>query len=441
MSKALRETESCYSLRRKKFLRLIRGEAALFVSAPEVTKSRDQHFPFQQNTDLIYLTGITEAEVALLLLGTNRGPRSVLYLRDRNPLEERWLGERLGLKRAKRMVRVDEVRNISQLPADLPQLLNGVQTFHFAPGVHPTYDALVWGLFQSSIGPRYNSPHTLKDSRLITSEMRFVKERSEIQALKHAAEITGKAMLLLAPRIREAANEVHAARLLESFFSKLGAHGCAFETIVASGRNATELHHRPQLQPLWRRELVLIDAGATFRGYSGDVTRTLPASGKFSEPQAQVYDTVHSALVQGIAKVRPGATLEEIHETVTRSLIKGLLDLGILKGNAGQLYSSGEFRRFYMHRTSHWLGLDVHDCAPVSFNAHAMPASLRPLVAGNVFTIEPGLYFDAKDETVPAAFRGIGVRLEDDILVTPTGREVISAVMPSSRTEIEALMS
>ena len=271
--------------------------------------------------------------------------------------------------------------------------------------------------------------------------MRFVKERSEIRALKHAAEITSKAMLLLAPRIREAANEVHAARLLESFFSKLGAHGCAFETIVASGRNATELHHRPQLQPLWRRELVLIDAGASFRGYAGDVTRTFPASGKFSEPQAQVYDVVHAALEQGKAKTRPGATLEDIHETVSRCLIKGMLDLGILKGNAAQLYSSGEFRRFYMHRTSHWLGLDVHDCAPVSFNGRAMPASLRPLVAGNVFTIEPGLYFDLKDETVPLAYRGIGVRIEDDILVTPTGRDVISDGMPSARSEIEALMN
>ena len=335
MSKALRETESCYSARRKRLLRTIRGEAALFVSAPEATKSRDQHFPFQQNTDLIYLTGITEPEVALLLLGTSRGPRSVLYLRDRNPVEERWLGERLGLKRAKRMVRVDEVRPIAQLPGDLPQLLTGVQTLHFAPGGNPYYDNLVWSLFQSSVGPRYNAPYTLKDSRLLTSEMRFVKERSEIRALKHAAEITSKAMMLLAPRIGEAANEVHAARLLESFFSKLGAHGCAFETIVASGRNATELHHRPQLQPLWKRELVLVDAGASFRGYAGDVTRAFPASGKFTEPQAQIYDVVHLALEQGKAKTRPGVTLEDIHETVTRCLIKGLLDLGILKGNAG----------------------------------------------------------------------------------------------------------
>ncbi len=433
------EVESCYSLRRKRLLRQIKGEAALFVAAPHVTSGRDLHYPFEQATDLLYLTGINEPQIALVLLGTSKGSRSVLYLRDRDPEHEKWNGERIGLKRAKRRYRVDEVRDISTFAKDLPQLLSGLQTLHFSPGINSEFDQTVFSLFQSSVGPRLNTPHTLRDARLITSEMRFTKDRTEITALRRAAEITATGFQMLLPRLKEATSEFHAAQMLEAFFARAGGHGLAFPTIMASGKNATILHHEPTLQPLWKRELLLIDAGAKFRGYCGDITRTVPVSGKFSEPQGEIYDLVNSALNAAITKAQPGNTLDDMHEVAVRTLVRGLLDLGILKGNAGQIIASGEYKRFYMHRTGHWLGIDVHDISPVTIGSRFVPSILRPLAAGNAFTIEPGLYFDPKDDHVPLQYRGIGVRIEQDVLITPSGHEILSDGIPTDREEIEKL--
>jgi len=437
--------EGIYLSRRTKLLRRIKGEAALIVSSPETTSSRDQSYDYRYDSDLFYLTGFAEPECALLLLGTSQGPRSVLFLREREPLQETWHGERLGLKRARRRFQVDEIRDIARLKTDLPALLTNTRALHFAPGVNPACDEFIWNLFKTSTGPRLQFPNAIKDVRLITSEMRFVKDRVEIQGLRHAADITARAFLMLLPHLHEVTSEKHAAAMLEGFFSKLGAHGLAFPTIVASGRNAVTLHHTPLLQPLWKRELVLIDAGASFRGYTGDITRTLPVSGKFTGPQADIYDLVHSAREAAVAKSRPEVSLDDIHETAVKQITRGLVDLKILKGNVPELIAQGKYRKFFMHRTSHWLGLDVHDVSPVSYTGQSgatfyLSASMRPLVPGNAFTIEPGLYFDPKDLSIPAAYRGIGVRIEDDILITSSGCEVLSSKLPSKRDDIEALL-
>ncbi|MFN8389076.1 MAG: aminopeptidase P N-terminal domain-containing protein [Bdellovibrionota bacterium] len=437
--------ESVYQLRRTKIIRQIRGEIALIASAPETTRSRDQSYPYQQNSDFYYLTGLSEPESALVLIGSSRGPRSVLFLRDRDPVDEAWHGERLGIKRAKRRFQVDEVRDIRQLAVSLNEFMLNARAFHYSPGTNPKLDAMVQERFASQTGPRLQYPNTLKDVRLLTSEMRFVKDRTESHCLRHASDITARAMVQFLPQLKHVVSERHGAAVLESYFYKLGAHGLAFPTIMASGKNATTLHHTPQAQPLWKRELVLIDAGASFRGYSGDITRTVPASGKFTPAQAEVYDVVLSALEAGTAKARPDCTLDDIHEATVKQLTRGLIDIGVLRGNVADRVQDASYRKFYMHRTSHWLGLDTHDISPVTYTgssgtALTVPASMRPLVPGNALTVEPGLYFGAQDSTVPEKYRGIGIRIEDDVLITPGGCEVMSGTVPTARDEIEALL-
>ena len=438
--KPQRDGETRHANRRKKILQQIRDEAAVFPAAPEITCSRDQHYTFRQSSDFFYLTGFAEPEAVLVLLGKSRGPRSVLFLRERDATMERWHGERLGLKRAKRRFALDEVRPIADFERMLPELLNRIRVLHYAPGSNPMVDRLVWDLFKHPVGPRIDFPHTLKDSRLLTSQMRSVKDREEIRTLRHACDITADAFIALAPKLAEMKSERHAAKQLESHFARLGGHGVAFPTIVASGKNATVLHHRPQFQPLWQRELVLIDAGASFGGYAADITRTFPASGRFSDAQAKVYDVVYDGLVAGLERAKPGSTLDEIHRATVQAITKGLIDIGVLKGKLPQLVATDAYRKYFMHRTSHWLGLDVHDISPVYFQEHLLHSAVHPLEPGNVFTLEPGLYFDAKDDSVPFEFRGIGVRIEDDVLITSSGAEVLTDRIPAKRSEIEALM-
>lgn len=440
MSRKKPDLELRYANRRKRVIKQIKGEAALFCSAPETTVSRDLLHDFHQNTDFFYLTGFAEPQAALLLLGSTRGPRSILFLRDRDAEQERWVGERLGLKRAKRKFKVDEVRHIEELPRSLPELLSNSRVLHYAPGCSPDVDSLVWSSFKSPLGPRINFPNTLSDSRLITSQMRAVKDRQEIQTLRHACDITAEGFFILAQRLGDVKSERHGAQLLESHFARLGAQRAAFPTIVASGRNATVLHHKPRFQPLWRRELVLIDAGAEFNGYAADITRTLPVLGVFSEPQAAVYDIVYEAQQAAIHKARPNSTLDAVHKAAVQVITRGLVSLGVLEGRVTQLVSSEAYRRYFMHRTGHWLGLDVHDISPVYCDEFMVPPWSRPLESGNVFTVEPGLYFDPKDKTIPAEYRGIGVRIEDDLLITNSGCDVLTSRMPSERAEIEAIM-
>lgn len=434
--------ETMYAARRKKLLRNIPGDAALFTAAPETIECRDVHHPHHQNTDFFYLTGIEEPNAALLLLSGSQGPRSVLFVRERDAVREVWDGERLGTQRAKRRFRVDEVRDIEQLHKALPLLVANAQTLWFTPGVDPALDQHVFSLFQTSVAPRLNFPSGFRDARVLTSEMRFVKDKAEMRMLRYAVDITADGLVELAPQLKNFTSEVQCARALEGIFAKLGGKGVSFQTIIAAGKNATTLHHRPVMQPLWKRELVLVDCGARYRGYAGDISRTLPVSGKFTTAQAEVYDIVHAALLAATKRAKPGNTLETIHRAAVGTIVKGLVEIRALKGNISQLIESGAYQAFFPHRTSHWLGLDVHDIAPVTYvKGQPQSAWKRPLVPGNVITIEPGLYFQVKDARAPKQYRGIGVRIEDDVLITENGCEVLSRRVPSSRSEIEALFS
>jgi Xaa-Pro aminopeptidase len=242
------------------------------------------------------------------------------------------------------------------------------------------------------------------------------------------------------PKISKLGSELHAARVLESEFSALGADSTAFNTIVASGKNATVLHHSPTFQPLWKKGLVLIDAGASFQGYSADMTRTVPVSGKFSAVEAQAYDVVLAAFEAAARKALPGKSLNDIHRAAYRTICKGLLEMGILKGHLKTLLKEKAYLPYFMHRTGHWLGIDVHDIAPVYYNDKPLDSYRRPLEAGNLITIEPGLYFDPKDKKIPTELRGVGIRIEDSVLITNDGHELLTARMPKDRKEIELLI-
>lgn len=434
--------ETSHVNRRNKIIKLIKGEAALFPAAPELIRGREMRQPYRQDADFYYLTGISESEAVILLIGSPKKPQSLLFLRDRDKTMERWEGERLGIKRAKRSLSVDEVRDISTLAHDLPKLVSHTQVLHYPAGINPKIDSLIWDLFQSRTGPRHNFPHTLRDARLITSEMRVRKDRGEISLLSHSVDITAQGFLSLIAQLRTWRHEIQVASLLESFFSEAGATGIAFPTIVAAGNNATCLHHVPRLKSLTRGQLVLIDAGATFGGYAGDISRTLPISGKFSSVQGDVYDVVHNALRCAVKKAKPGNSLHIVHRASLSEIVSGLCDLGVLRGRASHLIALEKYKPYFMHRTGHWLGLDVHDISPLYFlKKNQVTSSLsRPFVPGNAFTIEPGLYFDSQDTSIPKHFRGIGIRLEEDVLITASGCKVLSQRLPVSRKEVESLM-
>jgi Xaa-Pro aminopeptidase len=269
--------------------------------------------------------------------------------------------------------------------------------------------------------------------------MRVIKDKEEISKIRHAAQISCQALLSFIPQLRQAKSERHAAKLLEGHFTRLGAEGPSFPTIIASGRHATVLHHTPTFHPLWKREPVLIDAGAVFKGYAADITRCIPVSGRFSEAQARIYDLVHAALLSGIEKALPGSSLNAVHAAVVRTITAGLVDLGLLQGKVPELILNKAYARYFMHRSGHWLGLDVHDISPIYCDDYLIPPYDRPFEAGNVFTIEPGLYFDPSAPDIPEEYRGIGIRLEEDILITNRSSEILTSHIPVSREDIESL--
>jgi Xaa-Pro aminopeptidase len=443
MRSGINQQERTFAQRRAKVIKSIKGEAALFSSAPQAHLSRDQHHPYRANTDLFYLTGIDEPEVFLLLFGGNSGVRSVLFCRERDPVQELWQGERIGLRRAKRLFQVDEVRDIENFEKDLKLLLKPYETIHYALGVNPRTDRVVTDLLRTHVGPRAGAPSILKDSRALTASLRFVKDKDEILSLRHAGHITSETLNRIAPILKNAKSELHAAKQIEAIFAEMGSKDIGFQTIVASGKNATELHHTPLLQPLWKNEPVLIDCGAAYRSYSSDITRVFPIQGNFSPAVRDVYQVVHGALEIGKKQVRPGSSLGSIHKAALSHLVSGLISLKILKGTESSNIESERYKPFFMHRIGHWLGLDVHDTSPLYEKRQGILETAwdKPLVPGNALTVEPGLYFHPDDDRVPKKFRGIGIRLEDSLLVTSQGHEILTKGISSKLEDIYDLVN
>ena len=431
---------SPHARRRAELMRRMGPDAvALFVAPPEATRSNDTTFPYRQSSDLMYLTGFPEPESALVIAPGADKERSILFVRERNPEREQWEGRRAGPEGALADLGVDAAYPIAELDQKLPELIAHTQDLYYALGVDPAMDARVAAaihrmrLRERHVGP---PPERLVDPRTLVGEMRLVKTPDELDVLRRAAAITSEAHTAAMAAARPGGHEYELQALVEYTFRKQGASGPGYSTIVGAGDNATILHYVENRDALSKGDLVLIDAGAELDGYTADVTRTFPVDGRFTPPQRDVYEIVLAAQKQAIEATVVGATVDEIHDSVVACLTDGMVSLGLLKKPAKARIKDKKFRRYYMHRTSHWLGMDVHDVG-----AYTQKRQARPLEPGMVLTIEPGLYIRAADERAPAKLRGIGVRIEDDILVTDKGPRSLTDATPKEIDDVEAVCS
>ena len=427
--------------RRDKYMELIgEGNAALLTSPAESLRNGDAHYPYRQNSDIVYLTGFTEPGTTVVLRPGADEP-FVMFVRPKDPEREIWDGRRAGVEGAVAEFGADAAYPAGELGARLPELIANAGELHYSFGDNPPFDIR---LIRMLAGLRRKErrglrpPRAIADPRFSLHEMRLHKFPDELATLRKAAAITceahREAMKAAAGGIGE--HEIEA--LINYTFRRRGGSGPGYTSIVGGGENATILHYIENSEPLRDGDLLLIDAGCELDFYTADVTRTFPVNGVFSAPQRAVYEVVLEANKQAIAMTAPGVTLDQIHDRAVEVLVQGMLDLGLLEGElAEQLEKPDEgeepYKKYYMHRTSHWLGLDVHDAG-----AYTVDGEPRPLAPGMVITIEPGLYIAGDDEDAPAELRGIGVRIEDDILVTDNGHDVLTTAAPKEIDDIEA---
>ncbi|QOR37080.1 Xaa-Pro aminopeptidase [Billgrantia diversa] len=427
-----------YRARREALMKQLPAESAvLLLGASLVTRSRDSDYPFRQNSDFHYLTGFPEPDALLLLLPGRSEGESVLFCQDRDPSLEAWTGIRLGAEGALRVHAVDQAFENVDRDEHLEALLDGRTSLYLmlddAEAMALADD--VRARLAARVRRGAQPPRSYVDLAPLLHEQRLTKSEAELELMRHAAKLSARAHRRAMRTAHPGLAEYHLQAELEHEFHWHGASGPAYASIVGGGANACVLHYIENNAPLHDGELVLIDAGAEFDLYAGDITRTFPVGGRFSDAQREVYEVVLAAQERAIAAVRPGVTLAELHEGVVRDLTAGLVRLGLLAGEVESRIEDESYKRFYLHSTSHWLGLDVHDVG--SYRIEGKP---RPLVPGMVLTVEPGLYLPA-DEDLPQRFRGIGIRIEDDVVVTAEGHEVLTAEVPKRVTEIEALMA
>ena len=430
-----------FQARRAEVLRRMRElspgpSVAVFPATPLATRNSDVEHPYRADSDLFWLTGFEEPE-AVALLSTDGKPLT-LFVRPRDREREIWNGRRAGVEGAKAAFGADQAFTVDELDKELPPLLGSARTLYYRLGaVDPAFDARIAQTLQtlrmrSRAGT--TAPPRMEDPGQIVHELRLHKAPEELRALRKAVELTRKAHLAAMAAGRPASHEYELQALLEREFRGGGGRGWGYYPIVAAGANATVLHYNDNADPVREGDLVLIDAGAEVDLYTADVTRTFPASGRFTPAQRAAYSLVLSAADHAISAARPGATLDALHEGAARTLTEGMVKLGLLSGDVDQLLKDNSYRRYYMHRTSHWLGLDVHDAG----NYRGPDGAPRKLEPGMVFTVEPGLYVAPDDDKAPPELRGLGIRIEDDILVTEGGHENLTQAIPRTIEEVEA---
>jgi len=417
--------------------RMERG-VAVFRAAPVAVRSHDVEYPYRQDNDFLYLTGFPEPEATCILEPDGNEPFT-LFVRPRDKEKEIWTGYRAGVDGAKSAYGADAAYPLDELDTRLPKLIEHAPVLYFAPGRDRTFDQRVLDLYgwardnhaRSGAGPR-----GMLDPGAILHEMRLFKGPEEVAALERAIAIAAEGHQEALRHVRPGVFEYEIEALLDYTFRRRGATGPAYPSIVASGPNATILHYTDNSRKMRDGELLLIDAGAEYGGYCADVTRTFPIGRRFSEAQRRLYEIVLAAQHAAIDAIRPGVAFDAPHQRALEVLVDGLLELGLVSGTRDAAIESGAYRSFYMHRTSHWLGMDVHDVG-----VYRIGEGARPLAAGMVLTVEPGLYVAHDCDGVDAQWRGIGIRIEDDVLVTATGSRVLSAAVPKSIADVEAVRS
>jgi Xaa-Pro aminopeptidase len=428
-----------FARRRERLMKAMKGGVALFPAAPEAVRSGDVLHRYRQDSDFHYLTGFPEPGSFGVLAPGDPKARFTLYVQPRDPDQERWTGRRVGERGARGRFGADAARDAGRFYDDLPKLLEGHDRVYLRLGADPRLDEAVIRLvadFRARARAGRRGPTRIIDPAPLLGEFRLRKDAQELALLERAIEITGDGHRAAMRAARPGLMEYEVEAEVECQFRKGGASGPAYPTICGGGANATILHYIENDHRLAAGRLLLLDAGAEYMGYAGDITRTFPISGRFSAPQRAAYEVVLAAQKAAIRRVRPGVTLEAVHKTAVRALTAGMVELGLLSGKVDALIRKGAHRRFYMHRTSHWLGLDVHDAGRYDV-ADGGPRKLEP---GMVLTVEPGLYVDGGAD-VPAPLRNLGIRIEDDVLVTRTGHRVLSAAIPKEADAVERVMA
>jgi Xaa-Pro aminopeptidase len=422
------------------------GGVAIIPTAPEVMRNADADFPYRHDSYFYYLTGFGEPDAVLVLIAGERD-QAILFCREKNEEREIWDGYRYGPPAAREAFGFDAAFAVDTIDKELPLLMANVPALFYALGSSAKLDAQVQGWLNAvrmQVRAGVTAPSAAFDVRTILNEMRLVKDADEIATMRRAADITSEAHARAMRTSRAGLREYHLEAELLHEFRRNGSQFPAYGSIVAAGANACVLHYRAGDAELRDGDLVLIDAGCELDSYASDITRTFPVNGKFSGPQKELYELVLAAQQAAIASTVPGKRFTDGHEAALKVLAQGMLDTGLLNkdkvGSLDDVIANGDYRQFYMHRTGHWLGMDVHDVGDYRDPAvSATEKPWRPLVPGMVLTIEPGIYVRPAPG-VPEAYWNIGIRIEDDALVTADGCDIITHKAPKTVAEIEAVM-
>ena len=432
-----------YAARRARLMKRIgRDGVAIVPSAHEVIRARDTHYRFRQDSDFRYLTGFLEPDcIAVFVPGRKAGGKSaeyVLFVRERNAEREIWDGRRAGPEGVVRDYGADEAWNIGDFEAQLPKLLSGRARVHYTMGEHADLDPKISGCVRQirEVSRRGGAaPTDFVALEATLHEMRLLKTPAEAAILRKACEFSAEAHCAAMRATRPGINEWQIAAEIHAHFARTNMEP-GYGSIVGGGDNACILHYTENNRPLRDGDLLLIDAGGELEGYTADITRTFPVNGKFSAAQRAVYEVVLEANRQAIKTLRAGESVGKPHEVATRVLTEGMVELGLLKGNAKDLIRQDKHRQFYMHGTGHWLGMDVHDVG-----RYKLDGAFRKFEPGMVMTVEPGLYIAPGTPGVPEKYWGIGIRIEDDVLVTDKAPRVMTDGVPKEAGEIEQLMA
>ncbi|MBE7453962.1 MAG: Xaa-Pro aminopeptidase [Kofleriaceae bacterium] len=429
---------SVFAARRQAYMEALGpGAVAIVRSLPERVRNGDSHYLFRQHSDVAYLTGFPEPETTVVLRPGADGERVVMFVRPRDPELETWDGRRAGIEGARERYGADAAYPAAELDQRLGDLIANCEELHYALGLDPDMDlrvAAALARLRKSEKRGKRPPRAVVDPRAALHELRLHKSAEEVAILRKAAAITTEAHVAAMRAGRPGTFEYELEALVDFTFRKHGGAGPGYTTIVGAGENATILHYVENRCALAAGDLVLIDAGCEYHHYTADVTRTWPASGRFTPAQRELYDLVLEAQEAAVAAVRPGVTLDDLHQQVIRRLTEGMVALGLLEGPVDARIEDLGYKKFYMHGTSHWLGMDVHDVG-----AYTRGGKPRPLEPGMVITVEPGLYVAVDAPGVPERLRGLGVRIEDDVLVTAGGHENLTAACPKRVADLEAI--
>ena len=418
--------------------RMDQKSVAIIPSAREATRSNDTQYRFRQDSDFYHLTGFEEPD-SIAVVAPGREQKYTLFVRPRDPEQEIWVGRRAGVEGAKSEFGADESYPVAEFETKLQDILDGAEKLYFRLGAYPDLDntiirqiAQMRSLNRKPIHP----PRTIIDPATIVHEMRVLKSPDEIELMQKAADIAAEAHVEAMKTVRPGMKEYEVEAQIEQVFRRRGASGPSYTSIVGAGANATVLHYINNNGELRDGELLLVDPGAEYKGYASDITRTFPINGRFSKAQREIYDLVLETQMSCVEMVRPGVTHDELKTHSVEMLTEGMVKLGLLKGEPAQLIKEEKYKQFYMHGLGHLLGIDVHDVGIYYYDKQS-----RALEPGVVMTVEPGIYVAPDTKDIPEQYLGIGVRIEDDVLCTANGPQVLTTGVPKNPDEIEALMN